>query len=77
MTDLIPRFATIETWTALTGMPRRTVYDNLAAGHLKAIKCGRRTLIDVEHGLAWLRSQPAAVIRMSRRQAVQQQVAAE
>ncbi len=45
------------------GMGRRTTYDELGLGNLKAIKVGARTLIDVEAGLAWLRSRPAAVIR--------------
>jgi hypothetical protein len=58
-----PRFATIDRFCALTSMSRRVVYDELGRGNLKAVKVGTRTLIDVEAGLSWLRSRPAAVIR--------------
>jgi hypothetical protein len=57
-----PKFATIDGWCALTGMGRRVVYDLLGTGDLKAVKVGARTLVDCEHGLAYLRSCPAAVI---------------
>lgn len=41
-------------------MTRTATYAALSAGNLHAIKQpgGRRTLIDVESGIAWLRSQP-------------------
>jgi hypothetical protein len=61
-----PKFATIENWLAMSGMGRRTVYEELGRGNLKAIKVGARTLIDVEAGLAWLRSRPPALIRAPR-----------
>lgn len=61
-----PKFATIETWLSLTGLGRSKTYYLLADGTLRAIKAGKRTLIDVEHGLAWLRSQPAAEVRCIR-----------
>jgi hypothetical protein len=41
-------------------MGRSVVYEALARGDLRAVKCGARTLIDVDHGLAWLRSLPPA-----------------
>jgi hypothetical protein len=62
----IPRFATIDNWCAISGMGRRVTYDEIGRGNLKAIKVGARTLIDVEAGLSWLRSRPAAVIRAPR-----------
>jgi hypothetical protein len=61
-----PAFATIDNWCALSGMGRRVTYDEIGRGNIKAIKVGARTLIDVEAGLAWLRSRPAAVIRAPR-----------
>jgi hypothetical protein len=61
-----PKFATIPLWSQLSGMSRSGTYEALAAGHLQAIKLGNRTLIDVEPGLAWLRSLPPARIRSSR-----------
>jgi hypothetical protein len=48
-------------------MGRRVTYDELGRGNLKAVKVGARTLIDVEAGLAWLRSRPAAAIRAPKR----------
>jgi hypothetical protein len=61
-----PKFATIDNWLVMSGMGRRNVYDKLGTGELKAVKVGSRTLIDVEAGLAWLRSRPPAVIRAPR-----------
>lgn len=61
-----PAFTTVEGWMALTGMGRRATYDALGLGQIRAIKRGARTLIDVDHGLAWLRSLPPAKIRAPR-----------
>ncbi len=58
-----PRYVTIEGWRDLTGMSRSSTYRALAAGHLTAIKCGTRTLINADTGLVWLASLPAAVIK--------------
>jgi hypothetical protein len=66
-----PKFAPLEVWVAISGMSRRHVIDQLALGNIKAHKVGRSTLIDVESGLAWIRSHPAPKIlhRSVRRQA--------
>lgn len=61
-----PKFATIENWTALSGLGRTKSYHLISQGKLRAIKAGKRTLIDVDAGLAWLNSQPAADIRCGR-----------
>jgi hypothetical protein len=58
------RYTTIPDWQTLTGMNRSATYVALAAGHLRAVKLGRRTLIDVQHGLAWMDSLPPANIRL-------------
>jgi hypothetical protein len=52
-------------------MTRTATYLALARGDLRAIKQpgGRRTLIDVDHGLAWLRGQPRAKIRSPKKAA--------
>jgi hypothetical protein len=55
-----PKYASIETWLVLSGMCRRATYYRLASGDLTAIKFGRRTLVDIEASLAWLRSHPPA-----------------
>jgi hypothetical protein len=47
-------------------MGRSSVYEALGRGDLRAIKLGVRTLIDVEAGLAWLASMPAAEITTGR-----------
>jgi hypothetical protein len=61
-----PKFAPLPQWCALSGMSRTASYNALGRGDLKAIKVGTRTLIDVDAGLAWLRSLPAAQIRAPR-----------
>lgn len=58
-----PARATIASWCSLSGMSRSATYEALAAGRLRAVKLGSRTLIDVPHGLAWLDSLPPATIR--------------
>ena len=64
--SITPRYATIPDWCAISGMGRSSSYEALGRGDLKAIKLGVRTLIDVEAGLAWLGSMPAAEIRTGR-----------
>ncbi len=60
---VLPAFVTIANWCALSGMGRSATYEALGAGHLRAVKLGARTLIDVPYGLAWLASLPPATIR--------------
>lgn len=60
---ITPAYATIDNWAVISGMGRRSTYDALGRGDLRAIKAGTRTLIDVEHGLAYMRSLPPAKIR--------------
>jgi len=64
----LPVFCTIARWTDLTGMSRRAVYEALGRGDLVARKRGEQTLIDVDHGLRWLRSLPVAQIKAPKRQ---------
>ena len=59
----VPAFCSIDQWCALSGMGRRVTYDEIGRGNLKAVKLGNRTLIDVPHGLAYMRSLPPANIR--------------
>jgi hypothetical protein len=65
--SITPRYAPITDWCAISGMGRSSVYEALGRGDLRAIKLGARTLIDVEAGLAWLASMPAAEITTGRR----------
>lgn len=59
----LPQFATLRDWCRISGMGRTTVYQRLASGELRAVKLGTRVLVDVEAGLAWIASLPAADIR--------------
>jgi hypothetical protein len=61
-----PAYCSIDSWLEMSGMGRRSTYDELGRGNLKAIKVGARTLMDVEFNMAWLRSRPAAKIRAPR-----------
>lgn len=64
-----PAYAPIEEWGRISGLSRRVTYDLLGTGELRAIKRSRSTLVDVQHGLAYLRSLPAAKIRAPRKAA--------
>jgi hypothetical protein len=55
-------YETIDIWKLRSGMSTDAVYKALSRGDLKAVKLGKRTMIDVQHGLAWLASLPAARI---------------
>ncbi len=55
-----PKYATIQGWTALSGIGRTKTYEMLGEGKLRAVKAGKRVLIDVEHGLAFMKALPAA-----------------
>ena len=48
------QYESIAAWRDRTGMRTGNIYARLATGELRAIKLGRRTLIDVQHGLRWL-----------------------
>lgn len=62
----LPKYSTVPDWCELSGMGRTRTYQALGAGDLRAIKVGARTLIDVDHGLAWLASLPPAQIMAPR-----------
>ncbi len=55
-------YETIAVWKIRSGMSNDAVYRNLSRGNLRAVKLGKRTMIDVQHGLAWLAALPAAQI---------------
>ncbi|HEX3403694.1 MAG TPA: hypothetical protein VHT74_25555 [Acetobacteraceae bacterium] len=59
-------FASIDDWCDLSGMGRAQTYDLLSKGRLRGKKVGRRTLIDVQHGLRFIRDQPDVDVRLSR-----------
>jgi hypothetical protein len=61
-----PAFCSIEDWCVISGMSRRSTYEKLGTGDLKAVKFGSKTLLDVEFNLTWLRSLPPAVFKAPR-----------
>ena len=60
---MTPKYASVKGWCELSGMSRTGTFAALGRQDLTAKKQGRKTLIDVEAGLAWLRSLPQAVFR--------------
>jgi hypothetical protein len=62
VSTVTPKYATLEDWFTISGMKHTATYGALGRGDLRAVKLGKRTLIDVDHGLAWLASLPAARI---------------
>lgn len=56
--DVPVLYESIPAWRKRTGMATGAVYLRLKRGELRAIKVGRRTLIDVQHGLAFLEGEP-------------------
>ena len=65
-----PKYApVVPEWENISGMKRSKTYEFLGDGKLRAIKVGKRLLIDVEHGLAYLATLPVAQIRQSPRSA--------
>lgn len=53
-----PAYVSVNEWIRLSGLSRTKTYDLLGRGSLRAIRIGRRTLIDVETSLDWLNRQP-------------------
>jgi hypothetical protein len=56
-------YARIAQFSAMTGIKERAIYELLAQGRLRGIKCQRATLVDVKHALKWLDEQPQVKIR--------------
>jgi hypothetical protein len=61
--EFVPFYASIETWMQLSGMSRRSTYEELGNGNLRAKKHGAALRIDVRHGLEFMRSLPDAKIK--------------
>jgi excisionase family DNA binding protein len=61
----VPKFATISRACDITGLGRSTIYKLAGNGTLRLVKAGGRTLLDVEHCLAWMATLPLATIASS------------
>ena len=58
-TGIEPEYVTLTEWFALSHLSRTTTYRLLAAKRLRAVKVGRRVLIDLKIGREFLDSLPA------------------
>jgi excisionase family DNA binding protein len=54
----IPELLTVPEFIQWSRIGRTKVYEQIAAGALRALKVGRRTLIKRDDALTWLDSQP-------------------
>lgn len=61
--EVSPVFVTVTHWTKVSGMSRSKTYQEIGRGNLRSVKCGRRTLLDMQAGLDWMRSLPPATVR--------------
>jgi hypothetical protein len=68
MNPFTPHYAPIPQWCAISGMGRTRTYEEAGKGNIRIIKVGGRSLVDVPHGLAWLRSLPEAKLGRAHRQ---------
>lgn len=57
-----PAFCSIRKWTEISGMSRSVTYVRLAAGDLRGVKSGSKTLVDVEFGLGFMRALPPVLV---------------
>jgi hypothetical protein len=62
-----PLYCSIGDWVKISGLSRSVVYELLGRGAINAVKFNSKTLIDVQSGLAYLRSLPRAEITTGRR----------
>ena len=64
-----PKLMMIDNFADWFSIERTWLYGPIGVGALRAIKVGRRTLIDVEAANEWLHNQPVANIRIGGRSA--------
>ena len=60
------KYAPIDYCVDAYGISRRSWYDILGAAKVKAVKCGGRTLIDLESADAYFAALPSPAIRAPR-----------
>jgi excisionase family DNA binding protein len=58
----LPKYAPIPRACDITGLGRSTIYKLAGNGTLRLVKAGNRTLVDIEHALAWMATLPVASI---------------
>ena len=62
------RFANPKRTYEITGIGVTRIYELLGSGELRALKVGRRTLVDVQHALEWIQKHPPARINYGKKQ---------
>jgi excisionase family DNA binding protein len=60
-----PRYAPIPRACEISGIGRSSVYKLASQGHIRLIKVGNRTLVDLEHLSHWMETLPLANIARS------------
>lgn len=53
-----PEFVSLSEWSRISGLSKPYTYRLLRRGAFKAIRVGKRTLIDLKSARAWLYAQP-------------------
>jgi hypothetical protein len=66
-----PQFVPLRAWLMVSGMSRSQTYRLLSSGELRAKKNGTRLLINLPHGLEYLKRLPDAEIKLADRPPVQ------
>ena len=66
MTLLNPLFISLAEARTISGLSRSELYRRMAAGNIRAVKGGSRTLIVLESLIDHLKSLPAATFHVSR-----------
>ena len=54
------RVLSVSEFCATYNVGKTTAYVEIAAGRLRALKCGKRTLIDVDDAETWLAALPSS-----------------
>jgi|GEM_PF-1612703 len=58
----VPLYATVPKACQRLGVGRTNLYAKIGEGHIRAVKCGARTLICMESALAYMAALPQAQI---------------
>jgi hypothetical protein len=58
MSASLPVYASLEKWEEISSMTPRATREAIAAGELQAFKLGKRVLVHVDSGLAWISTLP-------------------
>jgi excisionase family DNA binding protein len=67
--DTLAKYAPVPRAIEILGVGRTKLYELAGEGHLRTVKVGTRTLVDIEHALAWFATLPTAKIAAPRQTA--------